>query len=148
MFVAPTPKLHDTEHVRNIALVGHAGSGKTTLLETLLARTGAIHSPGSVERGSTVSDFTRQEKEQHHSLDSAVCHFDHDGVFLNILDTPGYPDFVAQALRALDDKDAQVAELASTCKARASDAFRLSGQEGEEPKRKKTADEILALTIC
>jgi len=101
VFVAPTPKLHDTEHVRNIALVGHAGSGKTTLLEALLAKTRAIPTPGSVEKGSTVSDFTRQEKEQRHSLDCAVCHFDYDGVFVNILDTPGYPDFGGRAMSVL-----------------------------------------------
>lgn len=94
-------RLHDTEHVRNIALVGHAGSGKTTLLEALLAKTGAIHTAGSVEKGSTVSDFTRQEKEQQHSLDTAVCHFDHDGVFVNVIDTPGYPDFAGRSMSVL-----------------------------------------------
>jgi elongation factor G len=95
------PKIHDTQHVRNIALVGHAGSGKTTLLEALLARSGAIGTPGSVERGSTVSDFTAQEKAQQHSLDCSVCHFDHDGVFVNIIDTPGYPDFSGRTMSVL-----------------------------------------------
>jgi len=99
--VATVQRLHDTEHVRNIALVGHAGSGKTTLLEALLAKTGAIHTPGSVEKGSTVSDFTSQERQQQHSLDTAVCHFDHDGVFVNILDTPGYPDFAGRSMSVL-----------------------------------------------
>ena len=95
------PKIHDTQHVRNIALVGHAGSGKTTLLEALLARSGAIGTPGSVEKGSTVSDFTAQEKAQQHSLDCSVCHFDHDGVFVNIIDTPGYPDFSGRTMSVL-----------------------------------------------
>ena len=99
--MAVAQKLHDTEHVRNIALVGHAGSGKTTLLEALLARTGAIRSPGNVLSGSTVSDFTRQEKEQKHSLDCAFCHFDNGGVFTNIIDTPGYPDFAGRAMSVL-----------------------------------------------
>lgn len=99
--MAAAQKIHDTQHVRNIALVGHAGSGKTTLLEALLAKTGAIRTPGSVEKGSTVSDFTRQEREQQHSLDCAVCHFDHDGVFVNVLDTPGYPDFSGRAMSVL-----------------------------------------------
>ncbi|MBT8441305.1 MAG: elongation factor G [Gammaproteobacteria bacterium] len=94
-------KLHDTDHVRNIALVGHAGAGKTTLLEALLAKTGAIGSAGSLQRGSTVSDFSKQEKEQGHSLDSAICHFDHDGVFVNVIDTPGYPDFAGRAMSVL-----------------------------------------------
>jgi len=101
VFVAASQKLHDTEHVRNVALVGHAGSGKTTLLEALLAKTRAIRSPGSIEKGSTVSDFTSQEKEQQHSLDCAVCHFEYDGVLANILDTPGYPDFAGRAMSVL-----------------------------------------------
>ena len=103
--MAAAQKLHDTGHVRNIALVGHAGSGKTTLLEALLAKTGAIHAAGSVEKGSTVSDFTSQEKEQMHSLDIAVCNFEHDGVFVNILDTPGYPDFIGRSMSVLAGVD-------------------------------------------
>ena len=92
------PKIHDTQHVRNIALVGHAGAGKTTLLEALLARSGIKATPGAVEKGSTVSDFTAQERAQQHSLDCAVCHFEYDGVFVNIIDTPGYPDFSGRAM--------------------------------------------------
>ncbi|MFW2403149.1 MAG: GTP-binding protein, partial [Gammaproteobacteria bacterium] len=99
--MAPITKLHDTDHVRNIALVGHAGVGKTTLLEALLAKTGAISTAGSLQRGSTVSDFSKQEREQGHSLDSAICHFDHDGVFVNVIDTPGYPDFAGRAMSVL-----------------------------------------------
>jgi elongation factor G len=99
--VAASPKLHDTEHVRNIALVGHAGSGKTTLLEALLAKAGVIREKGSIEKGSTVSDHTGQEQEHKHSLESAVCHFDRDGIFVNIVDTPGYPDFSGRAMGIL-----------------------------------------------
>jgi len=99
--VAVSQKLHDTEHVRNIALVGHAGSGKTTFLEALLAKTGAIRTAGSVAKGSTASDFTSQEKQHQHSLDTAVCHFEHEGVFVNILDTPGYPDFIGRSMSVL-----------------------------------------------
>jgi len=99
--VATKQTLHDTAHVRNIALVGHAGSGKTTLLEALLASTGAIRSPGRVDKGSTVSDYLKQEKQHQHSLDTAVCHFDHDGVFVNIIDTPGYPDFAGRSMSVL-----------------------------------------------
>jgi elongation factor G len=99
--VATKQTLHDTAHVRNIALVGHFGSGKTTLLEALLAKTGAIRSAGRVDKGSTVSDFLKQEKQHQHSLDTAVCHFDHDGVFVNIIDTPGYPDFSGRSMSVL-----------------------------------------------
>jgi elongation factor G len=99
--VATKQTLHDTAHVRNIALVGHSSSGKTTLLEALLAKTGAIRTAGRVDKGSTVSDFLKQEKQHQHSLDTAVCHFDHDGVFVNILDTPGYPDFSGRSMSVL-----------------------------------------------
>ncbi len=99
--MAVSPKIHDTEHVRNIALVGHAGAGKTLLLEALLSKAGAIRAPGSIEKGTTVADFTDQEKHHQHSLDTAVCHFVHDGVLVNILDTPGYPDFTGRSMSVL-----------------------------------------------
>ncbi len=92
---------HDTRSIRNIALVGHAGSGKTTLVEALLHKAGAIESLGTIERKSTVSDFTEREQNLGHSLDTAVCHLEHDGVSVNLLDTPGYPDFMGRALSVL-----------------------------------------------
>jgi elongation factor G len=99
--VAVSQKIHNTECLRNIALVGHAGCGKTTLLEALLVKAGAIHEAGSIERGTTASDYTDQEKHHKHSLDTAVCHLDHDGIFMNILDTPGYPDFIGRSMSVL-----------------------------------------------
>jgi elongation factor G len=92
---------YKTEQIRNIAIVGHAGSGKTTLIEALLQKTGAISDVGSVEKGTTVSDFTDQEKRLQHSLDATVCHLEHDGHHINLLDTPGYPDFMGRALGIL-----------------------------------------------
>ncbi|MEE8543865.1 MAG: GTP-binding protein, partial [Gammaproteobacteria bacterium] len=92
---------HDTRSIRNIALVGHAGSGKTTLIEALLHKAGAIKTQGSVQTKTTVSDFTEREQTLGHSLDAAVCHLDHDGASINILDTPGYPDFMGRALSVL-----------------------------------------------
>ena len=89
---------HDTRSIRNIALVGHAGSGKTTLVEALLHKAGAIRTRGSVEKKTTVSDFTEREQTLGHSLDATVCHLEHDGATVNILDTPGYPDFMGRAL--------------------------------------------------
>lgn len=94
-------KIHDTRQIRNIALVGSAGAGKTTLLEAMLARTGMIREAGSVEKGTTVADFTEQEKRLQHSLDTAVCHLEHDGVFMNIIDTPGNPDFIGRSMSVL-----------------------------------------------
>ena len=92
---------HTTEQIRNIAIVGHAGSGKTTLIEALLKQAGAIRSAGSIDRGTTVCDFTDHEKRLGHSLDTAVTHLEHDGRLINLLDSPGYPDFMGRALGAL-----------------------------------------------
>ncbi len=96
---------HSTENIRNIALAGHAASGKTTIAEALLHKAGVIANPGSIERGTTVSDFDPQEKELQHSLDSSVCHFDHGGIHVNMLDTPGYPDFVGRSLSVMAAAD-------------------------------------------
>jgi elongation factor G len=92
---------HPIASIRNIAVLGHAGSGKTTLIEALLARAGAIRTPGNTQRGTTVCDYSEQEKRLGHSLDVAVCHLDHDGKRVNLLDTPGYPDFMGRALAVL-----------------------------------------------
>ncbi len=94
-------KAHSTESIRNIAVLGHAGAGKTTLIEALLAKAGEIRTAGSVEKGSTVCDYTDQERRLRHSLDVHVCHLQHDGRAVNLLDTPGYPDFMGRALAVL-----------------------------------------------
>ncbi len=103
--MAGAQKIHDTRQVRNIALVGPTGAGKTTLLEAMLARTGMIREAGNLARGTTVSDFTAQEKRIQHSLDTAVCHLEHDGVFMNVIDTPGNPDFIGRAMSILPGVD-------------------------------------------
>lgn len=92
---------YTTEQIRNIALVGHQGCGKTTLFEALLAAGGAVQAPGSVERGTTVSDFDPMEKARGHSLNSAIASIDHGGIHVNLIDTPGYPDFRGPTLSAL-----------------------------------------------
>ena len=89
------------ESVRNIALAGHAGAGKTTLTEALLHHAGELNQPGTIERGTTVSDFDPQEKELQHSLETAICHIDHSDIHINLLDTPGYPDFAGRAISSL-----------------------------------------------
>jgi elongation factor G len=89
------------ESVRSIALVGHGAAGKTTLAEALLHATGAIGNKGSIEKGNTVCDFDTQEKVVGHSLYTAAVHFEHEGAHIQLLDTPGYPDFAGQALAAL-----------------------------------------------
>ncbi|HYN12699.1 MAG TPA: elongation factor G, partial [Burkholderiales bacterium] len=84
-----------------MALVGQAGVGKTTLAEALLAKAGVIPAAGSVERGTTVCDYTPLEKQLQHSLKLAVASFDTKDTRVHLLDTPGYPDFLGHALPAL-----------------------------------------------
>lgn len=94
-----------TEDIRNIALVGHGGAGKTSLAEKLLFQAGAITKLGSVEKGSTVSDFEPEEQSHHHSISTSVVSLDYNSVHMNLLDTPGYPDFIGQTLSAAPAAD-------------------------------------------
>jgi len=91
-----------TANIRTLALVGHGASGKTTLAEALLLKAGAITAPGTVERGSTASDFDPLEKSWQHSLRASVLHFETQGTRVHMIDTPGFPDFIGQAIGALD----------------------------------------------
>jgi elongation factor G len=93
---------YSTEDIRNIAFVGQAGAGKTLLAEALLAHAGVLRTRGSLERGTTVGDFDPQEKQLQHSIDAAIVHLDHDGRRINLIDTPGYPDFLGRALPMLE----------------------------------------------
>ena len=93
---------YSTSDIRNIALVGQAGAGKTLLAEALLAQSGATRSKGSLARGTTVCDFDAQEKALLHSLDASICGFESDGKRVNMIDTPGYPDFLGRSLPALE----------------------------------------------
>src|SRR3954469_16312328 len=92
---------HSIKRIRTLALVGQSGAGKTSLTEALLAKAGAISAPGSVERGTTVGDYTPLEKQLQHSLKLAVASFDYHEHRIHLLDTPGYPDFLGHALPAL-----------------------------------------------
>ena len=90
-----------TASLRNIVLLGHAGAGKTVLAEKLLAVSGAIKTPGSIERGSTVCDYRPEEKRLQYSADVALCRLEHDGACINLMDTPGSADFSGRALSVL-----------------------------------------------
>ena len=89
---------YTTENICNIALVGQTNVGKTTLTEALLLQAGVINTAGKVETGNTVCDFDPLEKEHKHSFSSSIVSLDHQGKHINIIDTPGYPDFMGQSL--------------------------------------------------
>jgi elongation factor G len=98
----------DTSHVKNIVLLGHAGSGKTTLAECMLFEAGIIQKRGSVEEKNTVSDFYELEKERGNSIFSKLLHTQWRGYKINIIDTPGYDDFVGEVISALRVADTGV----------------------------------------
>ncbi len=90
------------DKLRTLALVGPSAAGKTSLAEALLHRAGVIGAPGSLERGSTVSDHDPLERRMLHSLNSTVMHLEHGDARLHFIDTPGGPDFLGQSLPALE----------------------------------------------
>jgi elongation factor G len=92
---------HKVEDIRNIALVGHRAAGKTTLADAVLFKAGAVERRGSVDDGSSVSDYDEEEHHRKFTIDAHLLNATHKGKQLHIIDTPGYPDFVGGALGAL-----------------------------------------------
>ncbi len=88
--------------IRTLALVGPSAAGKTLLAEALLNKAGAINTPGTLERGSTVSDHDPLERRMQHSLNASVLHLHSAGVRVHFIDTPGGADFLGQSLPALE----------------------------------------------
>ncbi len=98
-------KAYDAPNIRNVLLAGHGGAGKTTLLEAMLFASGALTRMGVVEDGNTVSDFEPEEVRKGLSVSLAMAPVEWDGVKVNVLDAPGYADFVGDlrsAIRAVD----------------------------------------------
>src|SRR5256886_11596301 len=99
------PVVDEPGRVRNVVLVGHSGAGKTTLVEALLAASGTIGRAGSVTDGTTVCDYDPAAVRQQRSVSLSCAPLLHDGVKVNLLDSPGYADFVGElraGLRAAD----------------------------------------------
>lgn len=99
------PTANGPGDIRNVALVGPSGGGKTTLVEALLVAAGVLTRPGSVTDGSTVCDYDEAEIRQQRSVGVAVASLSHDAIKVNLVDTPGYADFVGElraGLRAAD----------------------------------------------
>lgn len=89
------------ENLRNIAFCGHGATGKTTLVDTLLVQSGSVSGAHSVDDGTSVCDFDPEEQDHKYSIEAAVTHCDHAGKTFNLIDTPGYPDFIGQAIGAI-----------------------------------------------
>ena len=91
----------NTNEIRNIVLLGHGGSGKTSLAEAILHKTGATNRLGSVDEKTSICDYYDEEKEHQHSITSATVHTEYAGTLINIIDTPGYPDFIGPSIKAI-----------------------------------------------
>lgn len=98
----------DTKKLRNVVLLGHSGSGKTLFIESMLFESGAINRRGTIEGQNTASDYTKIEQERGNSLFSALMHVEWRGNKINIIDTPGYDDFVGEVVSSLKVADTAV----------------------------------------
>src|SRR5271156_2576640 len=91
----------NVQDLRNIVLCGNGNAGKTALADKILTSTGTIKRPASVDDGTSVCDFDEEEKHHKYTIESSIVHFRHEGKLFNVIDTPGYPDFIGQTLGAL-----------------------------------------------
>lgn len=92
---------HHAADVHNLALVGHGASGKTSLADALLFKAKIVDRRGSVDDGTSVSDYDDEAKKRHHTLDANLLFLESHGKRLHLIDTPGFPDFIGQALCGL-----------------------------------------------
>lgn len=103
-----------TGDIRNIILLGHGGSGKTSLAEAILHTTGASNRLGSVDEKTSICDYYEEEKEHQHSIASAIVHTAYNGKAINIIDTPGYPDFIGPAIKAIPAAETAVIVISAS----------------------------------
>jgi elongation factor G len=93
------------QDIRNLVLCGHGGCGKTTLVDHLLTTIGAVNAHPSVDDGTSICDFDPEEKHHKYTIEAKVVHFEHGGKFFQVIDTPGYPDFIGQTIGAMHGVD-------------------------------------------
>lgn len=98
----------NTAHIRNVALLGHTGSGKTTFAEAMLFEAKGISRRGTVEEGNTVSDYTDMEHERGNSLFDTLIHASWKDSKINVIDTPGFDDFIGEVISAMKVADTGV----------------------------------------
>lgn len=101
------------DDIRNIVLLGHGGAGKTSLVEAILHKAGVTNRLGTIEDKTTVSDYDDEEKQRKHSIHSTLTYIDFGGKHINIIDTPGYPDFIGAALQSIPAAEAAVVVISA-----------------------------------
>ena len=101
-------------NIRNIVLLGHGGSGKTSLAEAILHKTGVTNRLGSVNDKTSILDYYEEEKQRQHSIKSSVAFVNYGGKLINIIDTPGSPDFMGPAIKAMSGAETAVIVINAT----------------------------------
>ena len=101
-------KVYRTDEIRNVVLLGHGGSGKTSLVEAMLYVSGVTNRMGKVTESNTVSDFDKEEQKRGFSISTSLVPIEWEKAKINILDTPGYFDFVGEVEEAVSAADAAV----------------------------------------
>ena len=101
-------KVYRTDEIRNVVLLGHGGSGKTSLAEAMLYVSGATNRMGKISESNTVSDFDKEEQKREFSISTTLVPIEWEKAKINILDTPGYFDFVGEVEEAVSVADAAV----------------------------------------
>jgi elongation factor G len=118
--------------VRNVGVVGHQGAGKTTLVEALAFATGVTTRLGRVEEGNTISDYDPEEQQRGMSISTSLVSLEHEGTKINLLDTPGYADFVGEVVAAMSVLDAVivVVDASSGVQVGTETVWRMAGKRG------------------
>ena len=120
-------KVYTTDKIRNVVLLGHGGAGKTSLVESMAYLAGMTNRMGTVENGNTVSDFDKEETKRHFSIRTSLIPIPWEDYKVNILDTPGYFDFVGEVEEAVAAADSAIIVV--------------SGKNGIEVGTKKACEE-------
>lgn len=100
--------VYESDKIRNVVILGHGGSGKTTLVEAMAYVTGAVKRQGRVTDGNTISDYDKEEQKRQFSISTSLVPVEYDDIKVNLLDTPGYYDFVGEVEEALNVADAAI----------------------------------------
>lgn len=100
--------IYTTDKIRNVVLLGHGGAGKTSLVESMAYLSGITSRMGRVEDGNTVSDFGKEEQKRRISISTSVVPIEWEGIKINVLDSPGYFDFIGEVEEAISAADAAI----------------------------------------
>ena len=122
----------NVESIRNVVLCGHGSAGKTTLADSFLTLTEVVGGSHSVEDGTSICDFDPEEKKHKYSIEAAAIHFEHGGFRFNVIDTPGYPDFIGQVIGPMQAVDNAVIVINghSGIEVNSRRVFKEAGKEG------------------